>query len=156
MFNPIGSLIVGVIAGGIVIEGSGLVERMQIDDPVGAIAVHGVCGTFGVIAVGLFAAKDVDGVRQARSAVGWNARQLGSQLIGAVAPAWTVGIASILFFLLKRFTGLRVPEAEEYEGLDIHEHGMPGYAGDVVPPPAPAAPLEPAVPTFEPEPAFAG
>jgi Amt family ammonium transporter len=157
VFNPIGSLIVGALAGGIVVAGVALVDRIHIDDPVGAVAVHGICGIFGVIAVGLFAAKDVDGVVKQGLLWGGNASQLGSQLIGAAAiTAWTVGTASILFFLLKRFTGLRVPEAEEYEGLDIHEHGMPGYAGDVVPPPAPAAPLEPAVPTFEPEPAFAG
>jgi Amt family ammonium transporter len=154
VFNPIGALIVGALAGGIVVAGVALVDRIKIDDPVGAVTVHGICGAFGTIAVGLFAAKDIEGVVKQGLFWGGDASQLGSQVIGVVAiAAWTIGTSSVLFFLIKRFVGLRVPEIEEYEGLDIHEHGMPGYAGDVVPGPEV---IEPPVPAFEPEPAFAG
>lgn len=152
-FNPIGSLIVGALAGGIVVFGVALVDRIGIDDPVGAVAVHGICGAFGTIAVGLFAAKDIDGVVKQGLLWGGDASQLGSQVIGVVAiAAWTLVTSGILFFLLKRFVGLRVPEIEEREGLDLHEHGIPGYVDDVVP----EWEEEEEGPAYQPEPVYAG
>jgi ammonium transporter, Amt family len=153
VLNTAGSLIVGALSGAIVVFGVALLDRIRIDDPVGAVAVHGICGAFGTIAVGLFAAKDIDGVVRQGLLWGGNASQLVSQVIGVLAiAAWTIGTASALFFLLKRFAGLRVPEVEEHEGLDIHEHGAPGYGQDVVVTPVDSPPAPP----FEPEPAFAG
>jgi len=133
VLNPIGSLLVGAISGVLVVFAVAAIDAIKIDDPVGAVAVHGVCGAFGTIAVGLFAAKDIDGVVKQGLFWGGGASQLVTQVIGVAAiAAWTLVTSAILFAILKATVGLRVPEHEELEGLDIHEHGAPGYAGDVV------------------------
>lgn len=132
--NPVGSLIVGALSGVIVVVAVTFIERIHIDDPVGAIAVHGACGAFGTIAVGLFAAKDIDGVVKQGLLWGGNADQLVTQVIGVASiAAWTLVTAGTLFFVLTKTVGLRVPEHEEIEGLDLREHGAPGYQDDVVP-----------------------
>jgi len=127
--NPLGAFIIGSIAGGIVVFAVLFFDKIKIDDPVGAISVHGVCGAFGTLAVGLFSAREVDGIVAKGLFYGGGADQLVSQLIGVVAIASFVLIASgILFFVLKKTVGLRVSEQEEIEGLDVHEHGAPGYS----------------------------
>ncbi len=97
-------------------------------------SVHGVCGLWGVLAVGLFAttgssplgADGFDGLFY-----GGGADQLVSQFIGAISIiAWVAVTAAILFLALKYTIGLRVSEQEELEGLDVHEHGAPGYGID--------------------------
>jgi Amt family ammonium transporter len=115
--------VIGVLAGALVVFSLKFFDRMKIDDPVGAISVHGVCGAFGTLAVGLFAAEGgliTDGETD----------QLVSQIIGVVAVFIFVTVTTgILFGALKAMHGLRVTEEEEFAGLDVHEHGAPGYGG---------------------------
>ncbi len=115
-----GSVAIGSIAGFVVIFAVEFFDRIRIDDPVGAISVHGVCGALGTLLVGLFA---VDG----GLFYGGGVKQLGVQAIGVLATfGWTLLTAGALFLALKYTVGLRVKEEEEIEGLDIHEHT--GYA----------------------------
>ncbi len=126
--NGLGATIIGAIAGAIVVYSVFFFDRVRIDDPVGAVSVHGVCGAFGAIAVGLFSATEADGVVKKGLFYGGGADQLVSQIIGVVAIAVFVLVTTgILFGILKATVGLRVDEQEEREGLDIHEHGVPGY-----------------------------
>jgi Amt family ammonium transporter len=130
--NPLGAFLIGCIAGLIVVFAVLFFDRIRIDDPVGAISVHGVCGAFGTLAVGLFSATEAEGVVKKGLFYGGGADQLVSQAIGVVSIAAFVLTASgILFFVLKQTVGLRVSEQEEVEGLDVHEHGSPGYALDL-------------------------
>jgi ammonium transporter, Amt family len=150
--TPAMSAVIGAIAGVLVIEAVFFVEgKLKVDDPVGAIAVHGVCGTFGVLAVGLFAngsygagwnGSDVDGVK----GLFWgDAGQFGAQLLGVVV-LWTVilGIAYAFFRIQDSVSralgkgGIRSREADEVGGLDIPEMGVQGYP-DFVSTPAAAA-----------------
>ncbi|MGD9997338.1 MAG: ammonium transporter [Ilumatobacteraceae bacterium] len=129
-----GALIIGAIAGAIVVFSVAFFDRIRIDDPVGAVSVHGVCGAFGTIAVGLFSTLDAEesgGLLKEGLFYGGGADQLVSQIIGVVSIAAFVLVASgILFIVLKKTIGLRVSEEEELEGLDVHEHGAPGYASE--------------------------
>ncbi|GAB6172220.1 hypothetical protein JCM15765_16980 [Paradesulfitobacterium aromaticivorans] len=96
---------------------------LKIDDPVGAISVHGVCGAYGTAMVGLFA---VDG----GLFYGGGTEQLITQLIGIGAVfVWTVLTSLLLFGILKATIGLRVSKDEEELGLDIGEHGIEAYPG---------------------------
>jgi ammonium transporter, Amt family len=124
-FNPVPTIIVGFIAGLIVVPAALLIERvLKVDDPVGAVAVHGVSGLWGLIGVGLFGIEI--GLFD-----GGGASQLGTQLLGALAIiAWVGVTCGILFGVLKAAKILRVSAAEEIEGLDLSEHGAPGYAPD--------------------------
>jgi Amt family ammonium transporter len=128
--SNIGALIIGSAAGVIVVAAVFFFDRIHIDDPVGAISVHGVCGAFGTICVGLFATEDTDFWQQGLF-YGGGTSQLVSQIIGVVAIAAFVAVtAGILFMVLKATVGLRVSEEEELAGLDILEHGAPGYGPD--------------------------
>ena len=116
-------------------------DRKGIDDPVGAISVHGVCGVWGTLAVGLFATKSDGFVLQedAGLLVGGGIDQLWFQIVGIVAVfAWTTLTAGALFLAIKKTVGLRVPAEEELEGLDVVEHGAPGYGADPTPGGAPS------------------
>jgi len=94
----------------------------KIDDPVGAIGVHGISGAFGTIAVGLFA---VDG----GLFFGGGTALLTTQAIGVLAvAAWTLSTSFVLFKTIDMTVGLRVSEEEEDTGLDIHEHDIESYA----------------------------
>jgi Amt family ammonium transporter len=94
---------------------------LHIDDPVGALAVHLVNGVWGTLAVGLFATES-------GLFYGAGFKQLGIQAIGVGAFAlWTVLTTGILFFVIKKTIGLRVPAEEEVMGLDLVEHGMSAY-----------------------------
>jgi len=128
--SPVGALIIGVVSGVLVVASVELVDKvLHIDDPVGAVSVHGVCGAWGTLAVGLFA----DGVNDASIVglfYGGGATQLGIQLLGVAAVfAWVVLLSSILFGSLKAIGMLRVNGKEELMGLDIGEHGMESYSG---------------------------
>jgi Amt family ammonium transporter len=115
----------GAIAGALVVGAVYFFDRVKVDDPVGAVSVHGVCGAWGVIAVGLFATED--GLFD-----GGGTDLLVTQLIGVVAIAAFVAVTmAIIFFAIKAVVGLRVSPQEELEGLDVHEHGYPGYGIDV-------------------------
>ena len=121
--SPGGALIIGILTGVIVVFSIEFIDKVvKIDDPVGAISVHGVCGAVGTLAVGLFA---TDG----GLFYGGGFAQLGVQAIGVVSvAAWALGVGFILFFTVKKISGgLRVPENVEREGLDIHEHGQNVY-----------------------------
>lgn len=117
-----GAIAIGAIAGVIVVYAVEFVERvLKIDDPVGAVSVHGVCGAWGTLAVGLFATEG-------GLLYGGGFAQLGIQAIGVLAVmAWTLGTAFVLFTVIKKTAGLRVDPNEEMEGLDIHEHGSEAY-----------------------------
>jgi Amt family ammonium transporter len=126
--SPIGALIIGAIAGMLVVGSVEFIDKvLKIDDPVGAISVHGVCGVWGTLAVGLFGtgAGDVTGLFY-----GGGLHQLGVQLLGALSVfVWVFVLALLLFRTLKATMGLRVSEKAELSGLDIEEHGMESYYG---------------------------
>jgi ammonium transporter, Amt family len=120
--TPGGAVIIGFLAGVILVFSVSLFDNvLKIDDPVGAISVHGVCGAFGTLMVGFFS---TDG----GLFYGGGAQQLLSQLIGVLAvAAWAMGTGFILFTILNRTIGLRVSRRVEEEGLDIYEHGETAY-----------------------------
>jgi len=114
VISPINSIIVGFIAGLIVVVAVIQLDRAKIDDPVGAISVHLVCGIWGTLAVGIFSSS----------------HSIVTQLIGVLAYGVFCLIASLgLFLAIKSLMGLRVSEEEEIIGLDIGEHDMESYAG---------------------------
>ncbi len=118
-----GAIIVGLIAGIIVVFSVGFFDSIKVDDPVGATSVHLVCGIWGTLAVGLF-----DGTNGLFS--GGGIQQLIAQIIGIVAVGlFTVVVTSILWIAIKSIVGLRVTSEEELKGLDIGEHGMEAYSG---------------------------
>ncbi len=123
------SIIIGLIAGLIVVLAVIFIDRtLHLDDPVGAISVHGVCGAWGTIAAGLFAQESFGGVNGLFFGGGFG--QLGIQLLGVISVfTWTVGTGLLVFFLLKVTIGLRVSPEEELRGLDIGEHGSEAYSG---------------------------
>jgi ammonium transporter, Amt family len=125
VINPVGAVIVGAIAGVIVVLSVEFFDKvLHIDDPVGAISVHGVVGAWGTLAVGLFGDLEKIGSGLARGG------QIGVQLLGIVAVfAWVVVTALVLFGILKAAKLLRVDEKEELQGLDISEHGAESYSG---------------------------
>ncbi len=126
-----GAVVIGGVAGVIVVYAVFFFDRVRIDDPVGAVSVHGVCGAFGTVAVGLFATEDTDFWSQGLL-YGGGTDQLVTQILGVLAiAAYTAVAAGALFLAIKSTVGLRVSEQEELEGLDVHEHGAPGYATDV-------------------------
>jgi len=123
------AVLIGAMAGVIVVFAVDFFDKvLKVDDPVGAISVHGVCGAFGTICVGLFASQDVEGFWKQGLLLGGGSDQLVDQLVGVGAIAmWTSVTAIIMFALIKAVVGLRVSEEEELAGLDIFEHGAPGY-----------------------------
>jgi Amt family ammonium transporter len=127
--TPQAALVIGAIAGVLVVFSVDFIERvLKVDDPVGAVSVHGVCGLFGTLCVGLFAREDVDGFWSQGLFYGGGADQLVSQVIGVAAIfAWVSLTSLLLFTLIKATVGLRVSEEEELAGLDVLEHGSPGY-----------------------------
>ena len=130
-----GSVAVGFIGGVIVVYSVLFIERRGIDDPVGAVSVHGVCGAWGTLAIGLFARYDDAflGRDDAGLFYGGGFDQLLVQAIGVVIVAvWVLGTSAILFKVLKSTVGLRVSAEEELAGLDVAEHGSPGYGPEPV------------------------
>ena len=131
--NPMGAVVTGAIAGAIVVYSVLFFDRIRIDDPVGAISVHGVCGVWGTLAVGLFSRYDDAFVGQDNAGLfyGGGIDQLVVQLIGVVLVfVWVTVTTGILFAVMKKTMGLRVSREEEIGGLDLHEHGVPGYGPD--------------------------
>ena len=129
--STVGAIIIGAFSGLLVVLAVNFFDKIKIDDPVGAISVHGVCGAFGAIAVGLFSNESIDGVISKGLFYGGGTDQLVSQIIGVISIAVFVLLATtILFAVLKATMGLRVSEEEEIIGLDISEHGALGYGLD--------------------------
>ncbi len=133
--TPFGALVTGLIGGVVVVFSVIFIDKiLKVDDPVGAISVHGVCGLWGTLAVGLFSAGKTLGLEGETANAGYlyggNFDQMISQLIGVgTAFVWAFGGGLILFFLIKKTIGLRVSKDEEIRGLDIGEHGMEAYSG---------------------------
>ncbi|MGM9530947.1 ammonium transporter, partial [Intestinibacter sp.] len=123
--NPVGACIIGIIAGVAVVVAIEFVDqKLKIDDPVGAIGVHGVCGALGTILTGVFA---VDG----GLVYGGGFTLLGVQCLGVVAViAWVVATTTVLFKVIDATLGLRVTEEEEVVGLDKLEHGLSSAYAD--------------------------
>ena len=128
------SLVIGSVAGILVCAGVFSLERLGVDDPVGAVAVHGFCGLWGVISLGLFAdgtyGSGLNGVDGAvRGLFFGDPGQLAAQTIGAASCVLFVfGISYLFFKLQDRWQGIRVTPQEEVDGLDGHEMGVSAYA----------------------------
>jgi Amt family ammonium transporter len=131
--SMISSVIIGIIAGALVIASVEFIDRvLKVDDPVGAISVHGTCGVWGTIAVGLFAQAsfgEANGVAAVNGLFfGGGIEQLALQLLGVVAVmAWVLVTAGIVFVVIKKTIGLRVDEEGQRVGLDITEHNIEAY-----------------------------
>ena len=131
--DAFGAIVIGFVSGLLVVFGVWFLdEKLRVDDPVGAVAVHMLNGIWGTIAVGLFSTTSAPGND---SVVGFfyggGFNQLGIQLVGMLATAaWTAATVTITFAVIKMIFGLRVSEEEEIEGLDSTEHGLASaYAG---------------------------
>jgi Amt family ammonium transporter len=122
--SGVGAIIIGAVAGVLVVGSVRFFDKiLKVDDPVGAVSVHGVCGAWGTFAVGLFA---LDG----GLFYGGGLHQLGVQLLGIVTGfGWAFGLGLIVFLGIKYTIGLRVSREEELRGLDVGEHGMEAYSG---------------------------
>lgn len=132
--RPVSALIIGAIAGVLVVFGVLFFDRLRIDDPVGALAVHGINGIFGTLAVGLFAEDAVmPGTTGNGLFFGGGLSLLIDQAIGVLAVgAFTFIVSLVLWSIIKATIGVRVSEEEEIEGLDIGEHGNRAYPDFVV------------------------
>ena len=120
--SPGGAVVIGIIAGIVLVFGVAFIDRvLKVDDPVGAVSVHGLSGAAGTLMVGLF--STTEGLFY-----GGGAKLLGVQAIGVLAvAAWAMGLGFILFFILKKTMGVRVSRVIEEEGLDIYEHGESAF-----------------------------
>ncbi len=131
--TPVGAIIIGAIAGALVYFSVIFIDNvLKVDDPVGAVSVHGVCGAFGTLSCGLFNAEQVLGIGDTNGGLfyGGGFAQLGTQLTGiGAAFAWAFGLGFLMFTVIKVTVGLRADKDEEIKGLDIGEHGMEAYAG---------------------------
>ncbi len=142
--DPWAAIVIGAIAAPVVIFGIEGLDRVGIDDPIGAVAVHGFGGIWGVLSVGLFASQS--GIAEAYVEsdsygllLGGGAEQLGIQALGVAAiVGWTIVTSGLLFTAIKFTVGLRVSPEEEERGLDLGEHGVEAY------------------PDFQPSPSMAG
>lgn len=114
--SPTSAIIIGAISGVLVVLSVVTIDKMHIDDPVGAVSVHGVCGAWGTLAAGLF------------NMGGTNIKIISTQLIGiGAAFVWAFGTAFILFKVIDMTMGLRITKEEEMIGVDISEHGTHAY-----------------------------
>ena len=114
--SPMDAIFIGTIAGVIIVFGISFIDKLKLDDPVGAIAVHLICGIWGTLAVGIFG--EMAGIDQ-----------FITQLIGVgIVGAFSVFTAFIILIIIKKTIGLRVDKEEEIKGLDLSEHGMDAYA----------------------------
>ncbi len=120
--TPGAALVIGAIAGAITFYGVGLMEKVKIDDPVGAFPVHGLNGIFGVLAVAIWGTNGL-GILH-----GGSINQLGIQALGVLAAvAWTVPLSFLMFYAIKKTIGLRVAPEVEASGIDLAYHGIESY-----------------------------
>ena len=114
VIDPLASILVGLISGFLVVISVLYLDSRKIDDPVGAISVHLICGLWGTLAVGIFS----------------TAHSISIQLLGVLSyGVFCIASSMLIFYLIDKFLGLRVNEQEEIVGLDISEHDMEAYAG---------------------------
>jgi len=133
--GPISSVIIGGVGGLLVVFSVLFFDKVRVDDPVGAISVHGVVGIWGTLSIGLFAQYDDAflGREDAGLFFGGGLDQLAMQAVMVIIIAlWVAITTGILFAILKATIGLRVSAEEETQGLDVLEHGLAGYTGDSV------------------------
>ncbi len=123
------AILIGVAAGVLVVLSVVFFDRvLHVDDPVGAISAHAVCGAWGTLAVGLFAQEALAGTNGLFFGGGW--KLLGIQALGVVSIfGWCMVTGFALFFGIKKLFGLRVSPEEELRGLDVGEHGLEAYSG---------------------------
>jgi len=127
--EPWAAIVIGGIGGVIIVLGVVLLDRLHVDDPVGAVAVHGFNGLWGTLSIGIFGQKAL-GLANSGLLYGGGLKQLAIQLVGVVTVIAFVLISmGIVFKLIDATVGLRVSREEELKGLDIGEHGMESYAG---------------------------
>ena len=118
--SPAMAALTGAIGGVIVVFSCLAIEKAGIDDPVGAVSVHGVCGAWGTIAIGLLSSEA-------------GMAQLITQCIGVAAGfLWAFPVSFVIFYAIKVTIGLRVSEEEELAGLDVTEHGMHAYPPGII------------------------
>jgi Amt family ammonium transporter len=128
--SPTGSLAIGAVAGIIMILAVDFTEWIRVDDPCGAFAVHGACGIFGTLSIGLFATGDYGNPAFGAKGLfyGGGTDQLVSQVIGsAFVTVCVLAVGLLVMFGIKAIGLLRISPEGELEGLDIHEHGAPAY-----------------------------
>ncbi len=114
--TPLSAVIIGLLGGILVVYSILFFDKIKVDDPVGAVSVHGVCGAWGTLAAGIF------------NSAGFSLQIIGVQLVGiAAAFIWAFGLGLVFFKVMKATVGLRVSEEEEVEGLDLLEHGNSAY-----------------------------
>ncbi|NDJ12372.1 MAG: ammonium transporter [Acidobacteriia bacterium] len=140
--SPLGAILLGAVAGVIVVAGVELLEYLRIDDPIGAVPVHGMCGIWGTISVGLFASGEygVTGVFGPDNAAplkglfyGGGTQVLFAQLIGsAITVVATFSVAMVVMYATNAMGLLRVSREGELEGIDLHEHGISAYPEYVI------------------------
>ena len=140
--NPTGSIIIGAVAGVVVILGIDLLEWLRIDDPIGAVPVHGFCGIWGTWSLGLFATGEFGATGPITPDVsaplrglfyGGGIQVLSAQVIGnLIITVSTFAVALGLMYLVNLTGTLRVSKEGELEGLDLHEHGIPAYPEYVI------------------------
>jgi Amt family ammonium transporter len=120
--SPGGAVIIGIIAGIVLVYGVSFIDTvLKVDDPVGAISVHGLSGAAGTLLVGFFSTSE-------GLLYGHGASLLGVQAIGVLSiAAWAMGLGFIVFFILKKTIGIRVSRRIEEEGLDVYEHGESAF-----------------------------
>lgn len=127
--EPWAAIVIGATAGYLVIRGVELLDKLQIDDPVGAFPVHGMCGVWGTLCVGIFGKASL-GLANNGFIYGGNPMQLGIQMVGIVSTvAFIIVAMGIVFKMIDLAVGLRINREEELRGLDIGEHGMEAYGG---------------------------
>ncbi len=130
--TPVGAALIGVIAGFAVVFGIEFVDqKLKVDDPVGAVGVHGICGCLGTILTGLLAYYDFGNGEKLGLFYGGGIHFFGLQILGVVVViTWVAVTMTIIFNVLKHTIGLRASAVEEIEGLDIHEHGLASAYAD--------------------------
>ena len=127
--DPWAAIVIGAIGGVLVVFGVILLDKLQIDDPVGAVPVHGLNGVWGTLSIGIFGKASL-GLANDGLLYGGGFTQLGIQLLGVSAAAVFILLTmGALFKVIDATVGLRVSPEEEHKGLDIGEHGMESYSG---------------------------
>ena len=127
--EPWAACLIGISSGIIVVFGVELLDKLQIDDPVGAVPVHGMCGIWGTLCVGIFGNQEL-GLANPGFIYSGNPMQFGIQMVGSIATvAFVLLSMGAIFKLIDLIVGLRVSRTEELRGLDIGEHGMEAYSG---------------------------
>jgi Amt family ammonium transporter len=140
--DPTGALLIGAVAGVVVVAGVELLEFLRIDDPIGAVPVHGMCGIWGTLSLGLFACGQfgATGPTGADNSVplaglfyGGGTKVLEAQAIGsAIVACSTFAVSLAVMYLINAFGLLRIPAEGELRGLDLHEHGISAYPEYVI------------------------